>query len=258
MHNQPSGISPALQQLTDNILLSLGKHLGMPPKPQSASPNDGSSELEQQFERTLGMLLGFESVRLAMMIDDNENPIGSAPAMHSLPDAVNVAGQRIPSFYFDPNVLEPIASLVPNDCYYLRCGSINNYMWLRRFLIGWGGSLDEIITNPTLTTDVRSRIEDQLGLSSDAWQDAEPFVSDMAVIGSDVFFTEGAGIGILLEARAGDEQKLEAILQQQRIDKSKQLGANHHSEILANHKVSYFHTPITVCGHFSYGWVATC
>ncbi len=242
LNNQHTRIPPALQTLTNDMLFSIGKHLGMPPTARSSSQDMGSSELEHQFERTLGMLLGFESVRLAMMTDDQGELIGSAPAIEPLPNAVDVVSQSIPGFAMDSNGIEPIASFVPNDCYYVRCGSLNNYMWLRQFLIGWGGSLDEIVTNPILNTDVRSQIEDQLGIYSDAWQDAEPLVTDMAVIGSDLFFTEGAGIGILLEAKPGDEQKLETIIQQQRLDKSKQLGANHQSVMLSNHKVSYFRT----------------
>ena len=239
--HQQKDIAPPIREMSDDLLFAIGHHLGMPPRPRRASPKEAASQLEQQFERTLGMLLGFESVRLAMMIDDIGAPAGSAPAIHSLPVAVNVAGQRLPSDWVSKEI-EPIASMVPNDCFYVRCGSINNYLWLRQFLIGWGGSLDEIVTHPTLNTDVRSRLEDQLGIDSQASLDAEPLVSDMAVIGSDVFFSEGAGIGILLEAKPGEERKLEAILQHQRLAKAKLLGAMQHSETLANHQVSYFHT----------------
>jgi hypothetical protein len=242
LSNQQRDLSPPIRDLSEDFLSAIGKHLGMPPRPRLASPKEATSQLEQQFERTLAMLLGFESVRLAMMVDDSGAPAGSAPAIHPLPAAVNVVGQRIPNV-LDSKEIESIASLVPSDCFYVRCRSINNYMWLRQFLIGWGGSLDEIVTHPTLNTDVRSRLEDQLGIDTRASLDADPFISDMAVIGSDVFFSEGAGIGVLLEAKPGAEQKLEAILQQQRLEKAKRMGAMQHSETVAKHQVSYFHTP---------------
>lgn len=76
LHNEQSALSPALQELTEDMLLSIGKHLGLPPMHRSASRSERSSELEQQLERTLGMLLGFESVRLAMMIDDEGESVG--------------------------------------------------------------------------------------------------------------------------------------------------------------------------------------
>ena len=213
-------------------------------QPSKLHRQDGS-KLEEQFERTLGMLLGFESVRLAMMIDDTGESIGHAPAIHALPSAVNVAVRRIPHSLQSTAEIEPLASMVPNDCYYVRCGSIQNYAWLRQFLISWGGSLDEVVTNPSLGSDIRSRIEDQLGINYQESLEAgmSAIVSDMAIIGKDVFFEEGAGIWVILETRSEHERELETIVQQLRLEKSKLLGASQHSESLANRQVSYFHTP---------------
>ncbi len=243
LRDQQSGIPPAIQDLTSDFLSAIGKHLRVSSRPQPFSKKEGVSTLEKHFERTLGMLLGFESVRLAMMIDDKAETAGPGPAIHPLPNPVNVIGQRLPASAPLSNDIEPIASLVPNDCFYLRCGSINNYMWLRRFLIGWGGSLDEIVTNTILDTDVRSRIEDQLGINSKALLDADSSVNDLAIIGSDVFFDEGAGLGVLIEAKQGEEAKLEAIIYQQRAEKGKLLGAMQHADTIENHRASLFRTP---------------
>ena len=153
------GISSTLSQPSDDFLAVLGQHLKLPVKRRSASRIDGTSQLEKEFERTLGMLLGFESIRLAMMIDDTKEAVGQSPATYPLPNPITVQSVRMSGNGLETKVkIESIASMVPNDCFYVRCKSIQNYSWLRQLLINRGGSLDEIVTSPSIDSDVRGRI----------------------------------------------------------------------------------------------------
>ncbi len=112
--------------------------------------------------------------------------------------------------------LEPLAFRVPEDCFYVRCGSLANYAWLRQFVTGWGGTLQEIVSLPTLDHPVRERIERQLAVSLQRSQELEldGVISDMAVIGHDFFFRDGAALGVVFQARNG--RRVTSILQEQR------------------------------------------
>ena len=136
------GHSTPLLEASNDFIAVLGGHFNLPIRKREASPSERTSQLESQFERTLGMLLGFESIRLAMMTDDATEPVGNSPAEFPLPSPVNVVGVRIPELgLHTSHRTESIASMVPKDCFYVRCGSIRTYTWLRQLSINWGGSL---------------------------------------------------------------------------------------------------------------------
>jgi len=191
------------------------------------------------------MLLGFESIRLAMMIDHTKEAVGQSPATFPLPNPITVQSVRMSGNGLETKVkIESIATMVPKDCFYVRCKSIQNYSWLRQLLINWGGSLDEIVTSPSIDSDVRGRIELQLGINAQQSIESglDKLISDMAIIGTDVFFEEGAGIGVLIEAKVGQEQEAEKALQKQRITASKNSKAALRSETILGHFVSYMGT----------------
>ena len=240
-----SGVSSTLSHSSDDFLAVLGQHLKLPVTRRSVSRVDSTSRLEKEFERTLGMLLGFESIRLAMMIDDTKETVGRSPATFPLPNPINVQSVRMSDSGLGTKAkIESIATMVPNDCFYVRCKSIQNYTWLRQLLINWGGSLDEIVTSPSIDSDVRGRIELQLGINSDQSIESglDKRISDLAILGTDVFFEEGAGIGVLIEAHVGQEQEAEKALQKQRITASKNSQAILRSETIQGHFVSFMGT----------------
>ena len=239
------GHSTPLLEASNDFIAVLGGHFNLPIRKREASPSERTSQLESQFERTLGMLLGFESIRLAMMTDDATEPVGNSPAEFPLPSPVNVVGVRIPELGLHASHrTESIASMVPKDCFYVRCGSIRTYTWLRQLSINWGGSLNEIVTSPSLDTDVRGRIEAQLGVNSQQLLELglDEHLSDLALIGTDVFFEEGAGIGVVLEAKPGHEADAERAVQQLRTAARKRSGATLRTETMNGHSVSVMGT----------------
>lgn len=211
-----------LHSANRDLLASLGSHLGGLTPERPANVKSSTSQLEQEFERTIGMLLGFESVRLAMMTDDAILPprASSSPARMSLPRSLNVAGVRLPTMKGLSSVAVPqITQLVPRDCYLVRCKSLGNYLRLRGMLVDWGGSLDDVIAGNVIDSQIRTRLEEQLALNPNSLLDAgsEALIADLAVIGSDLLFQDGAGVGILFQAsnlHAAD--KLAQIIEEQR------------------------------------------
>lgn len=211
------GIPATLSRPTDDFLQVLSSHLGMPfVRSKSERISTTESKLERQFERTLSMLLGFESVRLAMMIDESPNELSRSKATLPLPAPIRIETVPIPSVVSKrAKHIEAIASMVPDDCFYVRCKTVQNYSWLRTLLTNWGGSLDEVITNPTLESDIRRRLESQLGVDCQRCLDdgLDAHLADMALLGSDMYFAEGAGIGVLFEAKPGHEHEIERIIE---------------------------------------------
>lgn len=236
------GLSTVLSEPTEDFLEVLGSHLKLPVTKKRGSKGEFSkSELKNQFERTLGMLLGFESVRLAMMIDETPKASARNVANQSLPLPVNVAGVRLPNTgAYDHVEIETIATMVPSDCFYVRCKSLTNYMWLRKLFMSWGGSLDEIVSSPVLESNVRGRLEAQLGIDSQLCLDTglDQHLSDLAIIGNDVFFAEGAGIGVLLLTNVGSEKEAERTILAQRASVRKKSSAIVRSESIQGHNVS--------------------
>ena len=96
---------------------------------------------------------------------------------------------------------------VPAECFYLRTGSLANYRQFRQFLLGWGGSLNDIVSNGAVDHQSRERIEGQLGLAPDQIETDvfDQMITDMALIGCDPMFDDGASVGLLFQASKSHE-----------------------------------------------------
>ena len=99
--------------------------------------------------------------------------------------------------------IEPLARHVPAECFYLRCGSFANFQWLRTTVETWGGNLRDLVAIRGLDYDIRGRLEHQLALRETALSKllGDAVIADVAIIGTDTFFREGAAVGVLFQAR---------------------------------------------------------
>ena len=202
----PTSYGREQRELKESLLDILARRLELPgPWPSTAKFKEGADEtsLEHQFEHGIGMLFGIESVKLAMRADTAlsqsarsekaDRPVPPRPVLRSVEILQTPADTWI----------EPIAMHVPAECFYLRTGSLANYRQFRQFLLGWGGSLNDIVSNGAIDHQSRERLEGQLGLSPDhfATEEFDPLIADMALIGCDPMFDDGASVGILFQAR---------------------------------------------------------
>lgn len=239
---QLDGPAAAVQQLMQR---ALARRLGLnePPYPAGSLKQQPLAALERQFERSISTLLGIDSLLLAVPEPSQQRELSSQQlTKYPLPAPLAAQRVRLPST-FRSVPIEPIALHVPQDCFYLRCRSLENYTWLRRFVRGWGGSLNEIVSVPTLRQPVRERVESQLAISLEESQTLgmEQAIDDMALIGCDFFFDDGAAVGVLLQA--ADQNKLSDILEQQRRSALGEVsGAQVETERIDGHNVSFLHT----------------
>jgi uncharacterized protein (TIGR03067 family) len=112
--------------------------------------------------------------------------------------------------------IEPIALHVPQECFYLRCRSLAEYLWLRTLVVNWGGSFNDLISTDAVDHQIRPRVERQLAFSLDTEvrEELDDVISDMALIGTDVLFRDGAALGVVFQARDG--VALERLIRRQR------------------------------------------
>ncbi len=215
----PTSYGAEQKELKESLLDSLARRLKLPgPWPSIAKAEAGVNEssLEHQFERGIGMLFGIESVKLAMRADTALSQSGrfenADQALPGPPVLQSVQTTPAPQSTW----IEPIAMHVPAECFYLRTGSLANYRQFRQFLVGWGGSLNDIVSNGAVDHQSRERIEGQLGLSPDQFSPDkfDDLITDMALIGCDPMFDDGASVGILFQAR--QSQKLLEVIKHQR------------------------------------------
>ena len=237
------GPSEELSEVGFDVAAILGHRLGLAlPSPRQGG-STRSSDLEMQFERSVSMLFGFESVRLAMMKDAAHVEAAEGPAVHALPRSIGLRAAPIPLNVPSKVSIEALASHVPQECFYLRCRSFQNYLWLRGLVMGWGGSLDEMVATPVVEHRVRERIERQLCLDPALALKLEldESLHDFGLVGGDTYFAEGAAVGVLMLAR--NSVRVQAILDQMRHAVAKNGGAEHRTLIIGGREISVYETP---------------
>jgi hypothetical protein len=179
-------------------MLAVRMNLRLPDARQTKS---ASSDLEKE----LGLNAGTEALRVAMQQDrilglHNLN----AKADRPLPPPVDSPALVVPDAPGDVPI-EPLAGRVPVECFYVRFGSFGNFLWLQDTLSKWGGDAANLVALRGLDHDMSGRIERQLILKQDALARmlGDTVIADVAIIGSDMFFREGAAYGILFQAKNG-------------------------------------------------------
>lgn len=187
-----------LPAIENYVLTMLSRRLGR------KMPVLRSSWFGEDLNDVLGVLVGAESVKLAMQRKtllreaatveklDQPLPVPILPATVPIP---RVKG-RVP--------IEPMAMHVPLECFYLRCGSFDNFRWMRQFMDTWGAMARDMTASRSVDYAISRRIEKQLILKETALARlfGPRLISDVAIVGSDPFVREGASIGIIFESRS--------------------------------------------------------
>ncbi len=95
--------------------------------------------------------------------------------------------------------VEQLASHVPPECFYLRFGSFSNYLWFQDLSARNGGDLAQIVLVRGFNYETSRRMERMLNtrMSAVAKMFGDQVISDMAIIGRDLYMKEGACLGVL-------------------------------------------------------------
>src|SRR4029079_1873035 len=152
---------------------------------------------------------------------------------------------NLPAPAADPqSAIEPLATHVPHECFYLRFGNFPNYLWYRDFTRHWQGDLGNMLVNQSVDHNNSGRFQQQIavGETKIARVMGPTVIRDVAFIGLDPYMRDGAAMGILFHAN--NSALLKNNLSGQRQDaKGKHKDAIEETVRIANHDFSYIHTP---------------
>ncbi len=188
--------------LVENYLrASLAQRLGLPPVDRRSE-----KPWQQQIQQELGIALAAEPILLAMQRDRFQgDPALAESADQPLPPPIPVPPLELPPPLAGVQV-EPLAMHVPAHCFYVRFGSFTNFLWLQDTLALWGGDLRNLVLLRGLDFENSRRIENQLVIRQTELGRllGESVIADVALIGTDLSFQQGAAFGLLFQARHGN------------------------------------------------------
>jgi len=129
-------------------------------------------------------------------VDPTEPAAELPPADAPAAEAPQAADQAVAE-------LEPAASRVPPECFYLRFGSFANYIWFRDLSEEYGGDISRMVTLRGVENDSAKRLEGQLILQTSELSRilGESVIEDQVLMGRDLFLADGASLGVLFRAR---------------------------------------------------------
>lgn len=195
--------------------------------------------------KTLQLLFGLEKLRIATL---RRATLGQLPVdeVANIPAPAGIQWTPLPSPETPSDVqIEPIAKRVPHECFYIRFGNFPNYLWLERFLKDYGGDLGCMITLRGHDAQLGERMQDQIVLHQSALAEVmgPAVISDVALIGRDIYLRDGAAVGMLFQAR---NSLLGVDLEDQRaeiLEAEKDNGATEETVRIAGRDVSFLSTP---------------
>ena len=151
---------------------------------------------------TLALLAAIEPLRDEMLEDVLRSPSSATPANLPVPSEPQWVAASLPPLPEDV-VVEPIAARVPPECFYLRFGSFNNYIWFQELSTRFGGDIAQAVFMRGFNYEASARMERMLGakLTAIAKMFGDKLIDDMALIGTDLYVKEGASLGALFSTK---------------------------------------------------------
>lgn len=197
---QRTGDHPQL--LHQYLIHMLSQRLDLPwPLPK----NDPDAEPPRKTKwveplNTLALLSGIEPLRDEILEQTLSGPAAAPEANLPLPAAPEWLPLVMPPPPTEVDV-ETLATRVPPECFYLRFGSFANYLWFQDLSARSGGDLAQIVLVRGFNYETSLRMERMLNtrLTAVAKMFGDRVISDMAVIGRDLYMKEGASLGALFE-----------------------------------------------------------
>lgn len=242
---EESDYEPLVQTYLTSML---SRRLRLDPPKVEAAPAPGA--LLQSFE----LLMGVEGLRLAQVrnsmlgtrrdVYPSERSGSAMLAQSPFPPPIQWGPAPAPEFDLDVE-LEPMASHVPEECFYIRFGRFSNYVWLSKLMDEYAGGIGGMITLRGVEAAGDHRVETQLALKQSALGDllGDAFISDVAIVGRDLYLQQGAAIGLIFQARNAllggnfDQER------KQVLESEKQNGATLETVSIAGRDVSFLSTP---------------
>jgi hypothetical protein len=196
-----------------------------------------------QFEQELDLTVGTESVRTGLEQDrlldltnfalPADQPLPSPPEQTPLAVAEPAADVQI----------EPIALHVPEECFYIRFGSFENFLWFQDTMATWHGDFQNLVEKRGINLMQTERIQRQLILEQSQLSRilGGTVISDVAMLGTDLLLADGPAMGFLFEAR--NNLLLSSDFNRQRADRVSRGGVTEQKLTIEGQEVSFIASP---------------
>lgn len=218
---------------------TLARRLGLPlPAERPSLP------WKRDFQEQVGVSLATEQVKIEFERRRIlGNPALAEPADQALPAAIAAAPTPPPDVPGE-TVIEPLAMHVPAECLYVRFGNFNNFLWLQDTLKKWNGDARNLVSLRGLDYAMSARMEQGLVLQQTALSRlfGATVIQDVAIIGTDAYFADGAAYGLLFQA--SNNMLLGADFNRQRAERLKAESDVTESAVeIGGRKVSFLSSP---------------
>ncbi|WP_425399762.1 hypothetical protein [Aeoliella sp.] len=208
---------------------------------------------QQQGGTVTGKLMADEAYRASVLRDLMLGEGDTDAATQPLPNIpLPVADVPLPQAGTEI-AIEPMATHVPEECFYVRFGTFTNYLWLKDFLGRWQGDIGNMLIQRSISRNTGDAIGQMLALKESKMSAilGPQVIEDVALVGFDAYFSDGASVGVLFHAK--NNFLLSTSFSQQRSAAAKEVeGAKVETVDIAGHKVSYLSSPDgSLCSYYA-------
>ncbi|MFO1062453.1 MAG: hypothetical protein U0892_01085 [Pirellulales bacterium] len=195
--DEAGGDHPLLAQKYLVWMLGHRLDLAMPP-PGEGDPKPPKKPEFAEPLGSLALLSAIEPLRDEIFEQVMKRPIVNTQSNLPVPQPPRWTAQILPEPPADV-VVEPIAKRVPPECFYLRFGSFNNYVWFQDLSARNGGDLAQMVLVRGFNYETSARMERMLNTRMNGLSKmfGDKIIDDMAIVGTDLYMKEGAGLGVL-------------------------------------------------------------
>ncbi|MBP89085.1 MAG: hypothetical protein CMJ64_20610 [Planctomycetaceae bacterium] len=203
------------------------------------------SKQPTELQQTLELLVGTEKVRAVLLRQAMESQPAAERAALPVPADVLWSPLPVPTAGVAADI-EPIAMRVPEECFYIRFGTFDNYLWLSRLTREYGGDIGRMVTLRGYDARLSEKVQRQLAVHESALSEllGSTVVEDIAIIGRDLYMQDGAAIGLLFHAK--NNFTMSTDLEQKRsaaLAANKDRGATLETVEVGGRKASFLSTP---------------
>ena len=151
---------------------------------------------------TIELVAGIESLRAELHRETLAQARDPNYERTAIPLAPKWLDHQPPSVPADLPI-EKIATHVPSECFYVRFGSFANFMWFKDFGNSRGGDVAQLAIIRGLNYRTNERLERMLNTKTTVVGKlfGDSIISDMAIIGQDLYLQDGPSMGVLFEAK---------------------------------------------------------
>ncbi|MFI4877027.1 MAG: hypothetical protein ACIALR_16865 [Blastopirellula sp. JB062] len=221
----------------------LSRRLGLPAPPLSRSDLEDRDAFSP--EQSVFVLLNSDKVRAAEMRSVMLDESITAPADLPVPQPIHWTEIVAPRPATEVPI-EPLAKMVPADCFYVRFGKLSNYLWFNNLMKENGGDLGMMISNRGVKLGLNEVVQKQLALKQSELSElfGDAVVADVAMIGRDAYTREGAAFGLIFQAKNNDLLANDIVSnRKEALRRNKKLGAKFETIEYAGQKISALTTP---------------